>query len=281
MDVFELIGALGEAQRRADGVEFVAPRVRRGVIRVRVEGVVRELSPTPADAQGWGVWRAEGRRAEWVRGAGLGEVDRYVEGLPGLRVWLARRLSGSTWLACPANASDMAQRFGRAHPVVVHLVGEGARFERVVARCDGASWWFHELDCRPDPRISEALRAALVAEEESPRVAGATPELRGAYGVAFEEVVLARRVRAEREARRGRRGLERAFADAGGRVRDAVERDGEWSVTWVAPGGEVHHSVVRACDMGVVSAGICLAGEDEKFDVRSLVGVVEGQWEEW
>jgi len=47
-------------------------------------------------------------------------------------------------------------------------------------------------------------------------------------------------------------------------------------VQWRTPLGSVHFSSIATEDLTVISSGICLSGEDRKFDMQSLVGVMDG-----
>jgi hypothetical protein len=87
----------------------------------------------------------------------------------------------------------------------------------------------------------------------------------------------------ELQARRQQEQDESRLADAlrlgGGRLHDFQDRGDYWLVEWTTRDGERHHSAIARRDLTVISAGICLSGEDRKFDLHSLVGVVEQQWE--
>ena len=53
----EALGRLAVAEERAFTAEFLAPIVRGGTVQVRIAGVICGLKVTPADFEGWGVFR--------------------------------------------------------------------------------------------------------------------------------------------------------------------------------------------------------------------------------
>jgi hypothetical protein len=98
------------------------------------------------------------------------------------------------------------------------------------------------------------------------RLAGLTPVDRVAYSMEYLH-----RYKLPQES-----AVEKALTRGGGRLRNFVEQGDTWLVHWLDSAGDLHSSSIRKDDLGVVSAGICLSGEDDKFDLTSLVGVVEG-----
>ncbi len=281
MNIFNLIDDLARAERAFEQTQFVAPRVEDGKVRARISGLVRTYAPSPADFVGWGVFAPQSGVAELVESASLATVERYLALFEPLRVLLVRAVQGRSWLAYPLNASDMAQRFARARPMVVHLVDHGRAFDTVVARTDGATWWFDHLDCSADPVIADRLREALrhMWPPNQVRVRGMTPEMRRGYAMAWGEPDLQL---FEAERYEASCPVEQALAMAGGELRSYCDEGDFLHVEWSTPTGQVHHSAIDKDDLTVISAGICLSGRDRDFDLQSLVGVVEG-WgrQEW
>jgi hypothetical protein len=279
MDVRRLIDAIARKENELTGTRFVAPCVRGGTVRTKVAGLVYAFSPEPADFEGWGLFEPVDRAtARLVEEADLPLVDRYL-GLLGtrMRFVLGHRIDGRTWSAYPANESDAKQRGVGARPVIVRLVADAAEFEVVLARFDGAAWWFEGLDRRADPVLAESLRAAMrsVTPPEAVRARGLTPEMRTAYGISTERI---REFRERMEQARAEARLGGALRLGGGRLVDFRDRDDVWVVEWTTSDGERHTSIVTKEDLSVVSSGICLSGRDRDFDLQSLVGVIEQAW---
>ncbi len=274
-DIRQLLNQIAAQETQLRETQFLAPCVRSGKVRARVAGMVYTFAPAPRNFEGWGIFQPlNEKKAEVVEEADFPQISEYLQQFPAVRLWLVRVLKGKTWLAYPANESDAKQRSGAAKPVPVHLVAEGAQFEPIVARWDGRSFWFEEIDRRCSPMPSEELRAALqlLTPPESLRFKGMTPEMRIAYELAAQQ---AKEFAEQMQQKRDEKRLRSALHLGGGTLQEFRDREDYWLVEWTTGAGERHTSAIAKNDLTVVSAGICLSGLDHHFDLQSLVGVVE------
>lgn len=274
-DVRKLIARLGAQEAALMKATFLAPCLPGSRVRTRVQGLLREFE-APARFEGWGLFAPENeRRARLVAEADPIAVSEYLALLPGFRLRLAHAVSGRTWLGYPVNEADARQRLGQVRPLLVHLVDGGRRLEVVLARRDGGALWFDSVDRKADPQEAELLEDALERQVQPGALSGKglTPEMRTAYELAAtQEKFFQETLRARNEHER----LRQALKVGGGDLRGYLDRGDHWVVDWTDGQGESHSSAIFKEDLTVLSAGICLAGEDGKFDLQSLVGVVEG-----
>jgi hypothetical protein len=269
-DVSDALSRLAAAEERFLASEFLAPVVRGGPIQVRIAGVICSLRIRPADFEGWGVFRPDSHaEARLVRPARLVERQRYLDLFPLVRLILSSKQE-EQWLALPAHRSDT--RFQIAGLIPVRLVEDAQLFEVIEARFDGGQFWYAGPDTRWDPAMADYLRAqlALLTPPEHLYRPGLTAEERTAYELCYWP-----RYEATDEAQRSReeRRLRGALEHAGAELKDYVERQDVYTVTYDVD-GQRHVSVVSKQDLSVQVAGICLSGEDRHFDLQSLVGVI-------
>lgn len=283
-----LINALARDEAALRGQEFLAPLERGGRARLRVRGLIYELAI--ADAQpGWWICQAlDAQRAAVIAAALPWQPGEYLSLWPALRLALIEPLhqarghaahtegegphagvAPGAWLALPYNPSDAAQRFGLSGPLVVRLVEGGQPFERVIGRVEGATVWYDQPDRRADPTVAEELRAALAAGAAAPEIAGLGPGERAAYAL-----LATRRAAAQSallEDRRDRR-LRDMLAIGGAQLLGYEVVGDTLRITWEREG---HRSVTLVnAGLDVISAGVCLSGDDARFDLASIVGVV-------
>lgn len=269
-DVNDALARLASAEDRFLTSEFLAPAVKGGQIHVRIAGVVCRLNVSPADFEGWGVFRPVSHSAaQLVRNARLAERQRYLELFPSVRLILALRQDGQ-WLAVPAHKGD--RRFHFDGLVPVRFVEEAQLFEVVQCRFDGSQFWYDQSDPRWDPGTGAYLRTELerLTHPNELSRSGLTAEEREAYAISFRpRYERSEEARRDREERRVRQALEHAGAD----MKGLVERSDVYTVTYEVD-GQRHVSAISKNDLSVQVAGICLSGEDSKFDLQSLVGVI-------
>jgi hypothetical protein len=251
-------------------------------------------------------------RARVVDEPSLRQIRDYLDLFPAVRLLLVASF-GRGWLALSAHRGD--SRFQIEGLVRVHLVTGAQPLQRVVARFDGALFWFQEVDRRRSPAIAAYLREALVAgtRPEDLRRSTLTAEEREAYGLAQRGIEALLRdqarqrqeddagqtaqqtvepdllqgargeIQEERERRRRSarhdpvlRRLAAALAHGGAELASYIEQEDAYSVVYTVDGRH-HRSTVRKANLEVVSAGICLDGGDRHFDLQSLVGVLRQQ----
>lgn len=112
------------------------------------------------------------------------------------------------------------------------------------------------------PRVSSSLRLSFENKDRVLMIRGATPDHRIAY---TEKLNLVERPKTT---------LPDAVSFMGGKLIDMVNRgDGTSLVTYTVH-STTFTSLVDSATMRVVSAGICLDGEDSNFDLTTLIPVI-------
>jgi hypothetical protein len=271
MSIGDVLDRMEKAEQSFAGTEFLAPVVGAARVNVRLAGIVCQLHIAhglPAEFAGWALLRARSTsQAEFVRPAGLSEVAAYLALFPAVRLILATK--EHAWLAYPAQSGD--RRFAISGPVPVLLAEDGLeRFETVVARFDGRLFWYERRDPGRDPALAAYLREQLARPEPLPDEALHKPGLSREEREVYACVALARE---QGQQARAQQRLGRALAHAGAELQSFAERGGVYVVTYQVDGRQ-HVSTIQRDDLSVVTAGVCLTGQDRRFDLTSLVGVL-------
>ncbi len=274
LDPLAMINRLAAEEERVLSRSFVAPVVRGRQVSVRVEGIAYTMSVVDRNFEGWAILKPTAQRKATICGEpSLEQIKTYLNLLPRFRLVLLEEFDHQIWSLQAHTADSRAQISG---PISVQLAQRPSRFETICARFDGTTFWYESADRRRDPSIARALRDALQAgvEPERLHVLNAVPQEKLAYRMLWI----------------------RKHPESGGRVRSAPQNDlqriesalnhagaqleGFWSngpdnvsVRYVVD-GQTHVSSIRPSDLSVVSAGICLSGQDQNFDLTSLVGVM-------
>jgi hypothetical protein len=272
----EVLNRLAAAEERFLASEFLAPVLPGGQVNVRIAGIICTLQIQPADFAGWGIFRPKSHaEAALVRAAKLTERQRYLELFPAVRLIVASK-QDDAWLAIPAHRSD--GRFQIDGLIPVQLMEDAQLFEVIEARFDGIHFWYASAEARSDPAAASYLRQALdklIVPEQIQR-RGLTAEERSAYALNYwPRYLTSEEGKRSQEEKR----LRDALAHAGANLRSYIDRRDVYTVTYEVD-GERHVSAISKKDLSVQVAGICLSGEDAKFDLQSLVGVIrEGRGE--
>ncbi|MEM7347146.1 MAG: hypothetical protein AAF485_23140 [Chloroflexota bacterium] len=266
MSIHDLLNKMESAEDEFMQSEFLAPVLPNGQVRVRIAGLVCTLQVAGRVKPGWAILKPQTmNRARIIARASLRQIRDYLALFPSVRLLLLTRAK-TPWLALPANQGD--RRFQITTPIPLYLSENVQPFQQIVARFDGGHFWFEAVDRRRNPAVGAYLRQSLneeIAPEEL-RKSTLTPEEREAYQLAHTALQEARRDQVEVR-------LADALGHAGAQLSAYIEREDGYTVAFSVD-GQTYRSTVAKDDLTLLTAGICLNGQDRRFDLHSLVGVI-------
>ena len=267
IDVLDIISKLGEQEQRVVDLEFVSPIFYSDQVVTRIDGLVYKFS-VPNAKPGWYKIRPINQdEAKFVGEADFLERERYLKHLGKLRVTLTLKRD-SAYLAVP----DKANKYGLSpQELIPVLLSDDTvlNFDRVLVRYDGANFWFESVDISNDPTKAEYLRNSLekFVDPNKIKYPNLTFEEKLAYTLrtSFDK----RFLKDSKEVT-----LKKDVEHAGGKFVRFVERSDHYSVTYNVDGEEFTSHISKDERRMVITAGICLSGNDRRFDLKSLVTVV-------
>jgi hypothetical protein len=258
---------MGEKETALTELEFVSPIFNNRVVATRVDGVLYTFQ-VPRSKPGWfKIKPNDTKYARIVGEADLMEIEQYLKYFDRLRLVVAMK-KDRVYLAVP----DKMNKFGLPPQelIPVFLTDDSVMdFDRILARYDGANFWFERVDTANDPIKSEYLRNNLerLLDTKSLKCPGLTFEERLAYTL---RTTLDKSLVEDRKKKTFQEDVEHA----GGKLLRFSEKSDHYSVTYTVDGEQFTSHIAKDSEHRVIAAGICLAGNDRRFDLKSLITVV-------
>ncbi|MGB1204462.1 MAG: hypothetical protein ACPG5B_02380 [Chitinophagales bacterium] len=282
-NIFNLLQNFAKAEAKLQNTLFIAPCLLDAFVQTKVNHIIYTFALQQNDFEGFGIFKPlNAKIAKFEQAATDEQIETYLKQFRKIRLLLIAHLQGNTWLAYPTNESEAQQHLGIAKPIVVHLVAFGRELQQIVARYDGKNFWFEAEDTQADffaiDDLREALQNYLLLEQLE--IKGITPEMKTVYEMLLRKSV-EKMLQQNNFHENGsqlpsdKKRLERALTIGGGSLQSFTDRGDCWTVEWKTTTGETHSSLIDKKDLRVLSSGICLSDQDERFDLQSLVAVIE------
>jgi len=272
MDVTKLINKMDKAEKELMKSTFIAPIVKNGAARVRVNGLIYTFDVVDKDQEGWFILKPVSKtRAEIVEEVLPWQISEYLQLFPKLKVILADQLDDK-WIAFPTYKKQYYQKYGIDGSIVVGLCEAVQMFDHIDVRFDGINAWFEQNDASSDLELADKLRVFIkeYADVDSLNIKGITPEDKEVYTLLVEML----KKKDELERRKTLVGkIEWSLSRMGAELEEHYETGKNITVKWNS-GHRSYRTVVEKGTLRIVSAGLCLSGGDKTFDLTSLVGVV-------
>lgn len=265
--VLDIIEELGEKEQRVTDLEFISPVFFNDIVVTNIDGLVYTFKIRKVDP-GWYKFRpVDSHTAKVIGDVDFVERDQYLHRLGKLRVTLTLKRD-KVFLAIPDKSNSYGLPFSELIPILL-FDDTVLDFDRAIVRYDGANCWFECVDLNNDPVKADYLRGSLEKYVDPKKIRH--PNL------SFEEkMAYSLRTTFDKRFREDKKEvmLKKDVEHAGGKLIRFQERSDHFSVTYNVDGEEFTSHITKDDRRMVIAAGICLEGNDHKFDLKSLITVV-------
>lgn len=266
-DVLKLIEKLGKKEQNITELQFVSPVFYNDTVVTKIDNIVYKLR-IPKTAPGWyKIQPIDSLNARIIGEADYADRDQYLSLLGKLQVTFTLK-RGNVYLAVP----DKNNKYGLPPNELLSVLlfdDSVMDFDRVIVRFDGANFWFETIDRSNDPSKSDYLRSSY--QKYLPPENLKFPNLN--FG---EKLSYALRTTFDKNfyVDKTEVALRKDVEHAGGKLVSFNERSDHFSVTYIVDGEEFTSHVSKDSKHMVIAAGLCLSGNDHRFDLKSLITVV-------
>ena len=259
-DIFEGVRKQEEAFKES---YFLAPIFKDRKIFATIAGFSTTLQVIGAEP-GWAIVQPLSlTTARVVAVPRVGEIEKYLNALPKVSFILAKKYEDE-WFGFPAY--EYHSKLGNLAPWNMRQInkGRGSKFCQVVTGYDGKNFWFLSPDFKRHPFIAEFLQDNLREKTPLKKLTGQglTPQEKLTYRIALDM-----------EKEPVEEMLKRVVAHGGGKLHSYADRGDSYTIRFSVAGETVSATVKK--DLQIISAGFCLSGEDNKFDLASITSVVQ------
>lgn len=266
MSINDLINRLGKQERDLFNQEIFSPYFPgMGTVITRIAGIIYRFKISKQDKVGFGIFKPKNPKfAHFRREANEEQIESYLNLLPRVKGILVFKTD--FWYCISQNTSAYT-KIGFTGLCKALNADNIESFDYFVGRFDGQHVWFECLDPNCDFEKIESLKEKSKTDSLG-QIKGLTPEDKSVF-----EMIKKNREEQIALTLEGR--LKSTLERKGAVLDNYRERNDQIEVKWKTRSGEPYTTWIRKKDFGVISAGICLEGEDEKFDLSSLIGVVD------
>ena len=266
MDIFNLIKKIGEQEESLKGKTIVSPIFNNESIVSKICGLSYTFKITKQEP-GWYLFKPlSGYKARKYKMAEPADIEKYLKLLPQIRITLAYKKDG-IYYGVPIKNNNLS--IPENEILEIYLVDDlPLDFDRVIARYDGENFWYESMDMGNDPSKGSYLRDSF-----QKRV---SPNKIHYKGLNFDEkLAYSIRTKIDEEFKKSREeeSLKDDVEHSGGKFISFLDRKDHYAVTLEVDGHKYVAHVGKDHAHRIVSAGICLDGEDNKFDLKSLISL--------
>jgi hypothetical protein len=254
---------------------FIAPFDQNTTtIIVKIDKVNYKFKINKTKSSGLGYFKPKNSKEAVL----VGEVEEYLadsflKSLPSL-IFILCYETDFGWIAYPYDLNGIA-KYNIFGEILIKNVKDCQRFDIITARYDSVNMWYHEPFAGANISKSIQLRDCFQSDFNELQIKAAKDKILGlkteeskAFDIVLESWKKFLKTSTEDT-------IKQFLQNSGATLSNYILKGTDIEIKWKAPSGKTYYSLIKKDSYDVVSAGICLSGEDQKFHLKDLPYLVD------